>query len=122
MSRAYDSAMQKHGQSERKKRKQKIAFRELELSTAPLFREASEPAIETSWKRDISLPDHVNEGMKSQESCSIYNEDFPSLMYAVGIGTSSNHVGQEFSGITDRISKVYLYCFIANVFLNYLRT
>lgn len=109
MSRGYDFAMQKHGKGERKKRKQKVGIKEVELVMPPIFKETNEPATDTTWKWGISLPDHGNEGMKSLESSSIFSEDFPPSMHAVGIGTGSNHIGQEFSGISDRISKVYLY-------------
>jgi len=110
LSRGYDFAMQKpHGKGERKKRKQKVGVKEVELLMPPIFNERIEPATNTSWKWGVSLPDQVNEGMKSLESSSIFNEDFPPSIHAVGIGTGSNHLGQEFSGISDRISKVYLY-------------
>ena len=89
-----------HGKGERKRRKQNIPIKDLELSVSLLTRE------EGNRRKDYFIPGHVTESEKSQESFRSIDEDLPLSIHAVGIGNNSNYIGQEFSGITDRISKV----------------
>ena len=103
MSRRYEFAMQKHGKGQRKKRRNKIPVKELDLSAVSLLKEPKESEYEASWRKDLFSPE--DEG--SKEDYSAIQEDLPLAVHAVGIGEQdSNYIGQEFSGITDRISKV----------------
>lgn len=105
MSRRYEFAMQKHGKGQRKKRRNNFPIKELDLSTVhePLINEPKESEYEASWRKDLFSP----EDESSKEDYSAIEGNLPLTVHTVGIGEhDSNYIGQEFSGITDRISKV----------------
>jgi len=99
MARRYDFAMQKHT----KRKKVKAPVKALDL-TVSLLKDSKESEYEASWRRDLFITGETNED--KAEAVGV-DEDLPLTVHAVGIGEQNpNHIGQEFSGITDRISKV----------------
>lgn len=106
MSRRYDFAMQRHGKG--KKRKNRLSLKEIDLQPMSLFKDPRESEYEASWKKDLFSPDDMGE-KEDERGYSAVEEDLPLAVHAVGIGEQNpNYFGQEFSGITDRISKVDL--------------
>lgn len=112
MSRRYDHAMQKHGKGQRKKQKNKLHVKTLDLQAMSLMKDTKESEYEASWRKDLFSPEEKDED-KPEPAASV-DEDLPLTVHAVGIGEQNpNVIGQEFSGITDRISKVKVHaiCF-----------
>ena len=99
MARRYDHAMQKHG----RRRKSKTPMKGLNFQLMTLPKDSNESEYE-SWRRVIFTPTKTSEDRV--ETVSV-DKDLPLTLHAVGIGEQNpNQIGQEFSGITDRISKV----------------
>ena len=98
MARRYDFAMQKHG----KRKKTKAPVKVLDFQTMPLLKDPKESEYEASWRREL-----ITSGKTYEDSSVTVDEDLPLTVHAVGIGEQNpNLIGQEFSGITDRITKV----------------
>lgn len=109
MSRRYDFAMQRHGKGQRKKRKGKPPIKGLDFQTVSLFKDPKESEYEASWRKDLFSPEDMGGKDDEKGEYSAVEEDLPLSVHAVGIGEQNpNYIGQEFSGITDRISKVDL--------------
>ena len=110
MSRRYDFAMQRHGKGgQRRKRKHKLPIKELDFQAVSLFKDPKESEYEASWRKDLFSPEEKDD---DRVEASSIDEDLPLTVHAVGIGEqkSTDYIGQEFSGITDRISKVKTTC------------
>ena len=76
----------------------------LDLQTLSLMKDTKESEYEASWKKDLFSPEEKDE---DKPDPSFVDADIPLTAHAVGIGEQNpNQIGQEFSGITDRISKV----------------
>ena len=104
MSRRYDHAMQKHGKGHRKKQKKGLPVKGFDFQTVSLMKESKESEYEASWRKELFSPEEIEEDKPEPVSA---HEDLPITVHAVGIGEQNpNQIGQEFSGITDRISKV----------------
>ena len=102
MSRRYEFAVQRHGKGQRKKRKNKLPIKDVDFQTMQIFKDPKESEYEASWRRDL---------LDAGGEYSTFEEDHPLAVHGVGIGEqNSNYFGQEFSGITDRISKVCCAC------------
>lgn len=104
--------MQKHGKGQRKKQKNKLHVKTLDLQAMSLMKDTKESEYEASWRKDLFSPEEKDED-KPEPAASV-DEDLPLTVHAVGIGEQNpNVIGQEFSGITDRISKVKVHaiCF-----------
>ena len=100
MARRYDYAMQKHG----RRKKVKAPGKALNFQTLSLLNDSKESEYEASWRRGLFSTGETNEN--KAEAVGV-DEDLPLTVHAVGIGEQNpNQIGQEFSGITDRISKV----------------
>lgn len=100
--RRYDFAMQKRGRQ--KNQKGKAPMKGLEFQMVAVSREPKESDYEASWRRDVFLPE---ETVEDKAEAVTVDDDLPLTVHAVGIGEQNpNQIGQEFSGITDRISKV----------------
>ena len=109
MSRRYDYAMQKHGKGQRKKRRKEIPVKDLDFSGVSLFKEPKESEYEASWRKDLFSTEDEEGKEEEKGDYSAIEQDLPLAVHAVGIGEQNpNYIGQEFSGITDRISKVDL--------------
>lgn len=109
MSRRYEFAIERHGKGQGKKRKNKLPIKDLDFQTMQLFKDPKESEYEASWRRDLFSPEDVTGKEDDRGDYSTFEEDLPLAVNAVGIGEqNSNYFGQEFSGITDRISKVYM--------------
>ena len=109
MSRRYDFAMQKHGKGLRKKGRSKVPVKDIDFSTVSLLKEPKESEYEASWRKDLFSPE--DEGGKEDEKgdYATIEQGPPLAVHAVGIGEQNpSHMGQEFSGITGRITKVDL--------------
>lgn len=109
MSRRYDFAMQKHGKGQRKRHRKEIPVKALDFSAVSSFKKPKESEYEASWRKDLFSPE--DEGGKEDEKgdYSAIEQDLPLAVHAVGIGEQNpSYIGQEFSGITDRITKVDL--------------
>ena len=113
MSRRYEFSMQRHGKGQGKKRKNKVPIKDLDFQAMQLFKDPKESEYEASWRRDLFSPEDVTgKDDDRRAEYSTFEEDLPLAVHAVGIGEQkSNYFGQEFSGITDRISKVCCACF-----------
>ncbi|XP_073254789.1 uncharacterized protein [Porites lutea] len=108
MSRRYEFAMQRQGKGQGKKRKKKLPIKDLDFQATQLFKDPKESEYEASWRRDLFSPEDVaGKDDDRRAEYSTFEEDLPLAVHAVGIGEQkSNYFGQEFSGITDRISKL----------------
>lgn len=94
--------MQKQGK--RKKQKGKAPIKGLDFQMVSLLKDPKESEYEASWRKDLFSPEENDED--KAEPVGV-DEDLPLTVHAVGIGEQNpNQIGQEFSGITDRISKV----------------
>lgn len=105
MSRRYEYAMQKHGKGQRIKQNGKLPINKVDFQRVPLFKDHQESEYEASWRKDLFSPqDKEKDTMKVAKS----EIGLPLTVHAVGIGKqkSNDYFGEEFSGITDRISKV----------------
>lgn len=99
MARRYDFAIQKHGT----RKKAKAPVKVLDFQVVSSLRDPKESEYETSWRRDLFSTGETDD---KAEAVGV-DEDLPLTVHAVGIGEQNpNQIGQEFSGITDRISKV----------------
>lgn len=105
MSRRYEFAMQKHGKGQRRKPKEKLQLNPLDLQALPLVKDQRESEYEASWRKDLLSPEEKEEDLATATKSE---SDLPLTVHAVGIGKqkSNDYIEQEFSGITDRISKV----------------
>ena len=100
MSRRYELAMQKHG----RQKKIKPQVKALNLKMMTLMNDPQESEYEATWRRSLFSPRETDE---DKSKAVVVDEDLPLTLHAVGIGEQNpNQIGQEFSGITDRISKV----------------
>lgn len=100
MARRYEYAMQKHG----RRKKGKAPAKGLDFQAVSLLKEPKESEYEASWRRDLFSTGESDEDKAEAVSIS---ENLPVTVHAVGIGEQNpNYIGQEFSGITDRITKV----------------
>ena len=115
MSKRYDFAMQRHGQGQgkgqrgKKQRKNKMPIKGLDFQTVSLFKDPKESDYEASWRKDLFSPEDKEE---EKAEPPVIEEDIPITVHAVGIGEQNpNQIGQEFTGITDRISKVKVHVF-----------
>lgn len=100
MARRYEYAMQKHG----RRKKAKAPVKGLDFQAVSLLKEPKESEYEASWRRDLFSTGESDEDKAEAVSIS---ENLPVTVHAVGIGEQNpNYIGQEFSGITDRITKV----------------
>lgn len=102
--RRYDFAVQKGGRQ--KNQKGKTPMKGLEFQMVALSREPKESDYEASWRKDLFSPEETVEDKDKAEAVAV-DDDLPLTVHAVGIGEQNpNQIGQEISGITDRISKV----------------
>ena len=113
MSRRYEFAMQRQGKGQGKKRKNKLPIKDLDFQAMQRIKDPKESEYEASWRRDLFSPEDVaGKDDDRRAEYSTFEEDLPLGVHAVGIGEqNSNYFGQEFSSITDRISKVCCACF-----------
>lgn len=100
----YDFAIQKRGRQ--KNQKGKAPTKGLEFQMVALSKESKESDYEASWRKDLfSSEETVND--KAEAVAVDVDVDLPLTVHAVEIGAQNpNQIGQEISGITDRISKV----------------
>ena len=102
MARRYDFAMQKHG---RRRKGKTLPVKGLDLTLSLLRKDSKESEYGAGWRRDLFSTGESDDD--KSEVVGISAENLPLTVHAVGIGEQNpNYIGQEFSGITDRISKV----------------
>ena len=101
MARRYEFSMQKHG---KRGKKGKAPVKGLDFQAVSLLKDPKESEYEASWRKDLFSTGESDEDKAEAVSIS---ENLPLTVHAVGIGEQNpNYIGQEFSGITDRITKV----------------
>lgn len=93
-------------------------MKNLDLQTVSLMKDTQESEYEASWRKDLFSPEEQDEDKPEPVSA---DDDLPITVHAVGIGEQNpSQIGQEFSGITDRISKVKVHAVVSLEIRSYL--